>query len=294
MITKLPETPSGHDSIIVFVDKFSEMTHLVPCKESGLSAASLFDVLMQDIFRLHGLPTAIISDRDTRFTSHLWREVVANLNIQHKFSTAYHPQTDGQTERMNDVVESALRHYVTDAADSWDKYLAPVEFAINNSYSKAIGTTPFYLNSAQHPRMPGDVRPTAGASVPHANAVVAETKRVILRARQYLYEAQRRYSPGTAAPLSSFAVGDKVWLSTRNFKHNLAGGKKLAPRYAGPFTILSCVGKRAYTLDLPSSSRMHPTFHVDLLKRCHADTDRVRPLSDTVPQSALVFAVDHP
>jgi hypothetical protein len=284
LITKLPPTSRGHDSIVVFVDKFSKMTHLVPISEAGLTASGLFDILVKDIFRLHGLPTAIISDRDTRFTSGLWQEVTNLLNINHKFSTAYHPQTDGQTERQNDVIESALRHYVTDSCDNWDKFLAPVEFAINNSYSKAIGTTPFYLNTAQHPRMPGDIRPNPAARVPHANEIVAETKRVILRARQYVYEAQRRYSSATAV-IPSFAQGDSVWLSTRNFRKSLTGGKKLAPRYAGPYKVLRKVGKRAYTLDLPSKSRVHPTFHVDLLKACYAEAAKVRPIAEAMPFS---------
>jgi hypothetical protein len=262
-MTSLPCTRTGHDAIAVFVDKLSRMCHIVPFTLTGFTAPDFLKMFEHKVVRLHGVPDALISDRDKLFTSGWWQQVVSDLKIKHHMSTAYHPQTDGQTEKMNDVAESAIRHYVNDLGDDWDAFLSGIEFAINNSVSEALGMSPFLLNYGFSPRMPVDAFYTGG-KVPNAQEVSNELKLRGKRAMEYVAHAQARYSnPEFIIP--SFEVGDYVWLSTRNFRRGLAQGKHLAPRHVGPYKVTHRRGKLAYTIDIPNTRR-HTTFHFDVLK----------------------------
>ena len=120
---KSRNTKSGADSIAVFVDKLSRMCHIVPFTKLGFTSAKFLEMLEHEVIRLHVVPEKIISDRDTLFSKNWWPQVTRDLGIKHHLSTAYHPQTDGVTEKMNDVIESALRHYVNEQGDNWDQFL---------------------------------------------------------------------------------------------------------------------------------------------------------------------------
>ena len=141
-ITGLPKTKRNNDSIIVVVDKLSKAAHFIHI-QSTYKAAQVAHVFMQNVFKLHGLPKTIISDRDVKFTSAFWRTLFAELGTQLNFSTAYHPQTDGQTERVNQVVEDMLRAYVMQQPTLWEEYLHLVEFAYNNGYHTSTQLSPF-------------------------------------------------------------------------------------------------------------------------------------------------------
>ena len=147
----LPPDHKGRTGLVVFVDRLSKMVHLAPCstKISGKEAALLF---LDHVYRLHGMPESIVSDRDPRFTSGFWRHVFELLGSKLHMSTADHPQTDGQTERANRVVADVLRTIAT--PKEWSKQLPFVEFAINNSVHASTGETPFYINGLRHPRTP--------------------------------------------------------------------------------------------------------------------------------------------
>lgn len=139
-ITKLRSDGSGaYDSILVFVDRFTKAIHLAPCRKT-LTALDTAMLLFQNVYRLHGIPLEIVSDRDPRFTSHFWKELQRLLGTKLAMSTAFHPRTDGQTERANRVIEEVLRHYVANCQDDWDDLLAGVELAINTFN----GNDPFY------------------------------------------------------------------------------------------------------------------------------------------------------
>ena len=152
-VVQLPITKRGHDAILVFVDRLSKMVHLVPTttKVTGAQTAQLF---FDHVFKHHGLPTDIVSDRDSRFTSHFTKELLRLLGTKQCMSTAFHPQTDGQTERTNRVMEDMLRHYVGARHDDWDDCLTAAEFAINNSYQESIQTTPFRMIYGIDPQLP--------------------------------------------------------------------------------------------------------------------------------------------
>ena len=138
----LPMTARRHDAIMVTVDRLTKVAHFAPIR-SSYTAASVASVFMRDIVRLHGIPRKIISDRDPVFTSAFWTSLQHDLGAQLNFSSAYHPKTDGQTERVNQVLEDMFRMYVMDRQTHWEDYLYLVEFSYNNGYHNFIGLAPF-------------------------------------------------------------------------------------------------------------------------------------------------------
>ena len=141
-ITRLPRSNRRHDSIMVVVDKLTKAAHFVPVKSTH-KAADIAEIFMREIARLHGIPKAIVSDRDSKFTSNFWKGLFKELGTSLNLSTAYHPQTDGQTERVNQVIEDMLRMYVMDQPSKWENYLYLVEFAYNNGYHTSLKMSPF-------------------------------------------------------------------------------------------------------------------------------------------------------
>lgn len=153
LITQLPRTKSGNDAIVVVVDKYSKMLHCFPTTTT-VTAPQLAKLFFDEIVRHHGVPSSIISDRDPRFTSSFWQQLWKQLGTKLAMSTAYHPQTDGQTERANRTIEEMLRAYVNSKQNDWDQHLTAVEIAYNNSKQMSTGFSPFYLNYGQHPSTP--------------------------------------------------------------------------------------------------------------------------------------------
>jgi hypothetical protein len=190
------------------------------------------------VFAQHGLPKALISDRDTRFTSHFWKTLMQLLGVKHKLSTAFHPQIDGQTERVNRVLEEYLRHFVAPSHDDWVDWLPLAEFAYNNSLHEAVGATPFYLNYGRHPRLPDQVTPSD--AVPAADEFAQHMADTIAKAKAKLQQARDRAR--TVVDRSrrdkQFAVDDLVLLSSRNMHMMTPGTNKLLPKYLGPFKVL--------------------------------------------------------
>ncbi|KAJ9520936.1 hypothetical protein QJQ45_014130 [Haematococcus lacustris] len=146
LITQLPSTAAGHDAIVVFVDKLTKMIHAVPTTTT-VTAPILARIFFDHVFRLHGLPKVIVSDRDPRFTAAFWKELFHLTGTHLNMSTANHPQTDGQTERANRTLEDMLRNFVSPHHDDWDTHLTAAEFAYNSSVHAATGFTPFHLNN---------------------------------------------------------------------------------------------------------------------------------------------------
>src|SRR5262249_36640008 len=154
-IAQLPKTPRGHDSITVFVDRLTKMVHLTPGKITD-DAPTIARQFLGNVFRLHGLPDEIISDRGSVFTGCFLKAFMSLLSTRVATSTAFHPQTDGQTERVNRTIEQMLRFWVDYKQTNWDLLLPLVEFAINNNKHSATQHTPFFLNFGQHPRTPSN------------------------------------------------------------------------------------------------------------------------------------------
>ncbi|CAF4575287.1 unnamed protein product, partial [Didymodactylos carnosus] len=151
-IVGLPKTAAGYDSIIVFIDRLTKRAYFKPTKfqTTAVDTATIF---FETIFRHHGLPRIIISDRDPKFTSLFWQTLFTCIGTKISLSTAFHPQTDGQSERLNRTVEEMLRHYVTQQPEKWDETLTQIEFAYNNSIQTSTGFSPFFLDTGRHPRI---------------------------------------------------------------------------------------------------------------------------------------------
>jgi hypothetical protein len=273
LITQLPVTQRGNDAIVVFVDKLSKMVHYAACK-TAVSAPELAKIFFRQVARYHGLPKAIVSDRDPRFTSKFWRALWAETGTKLRMGTAYHPQSDGQTERANRTLEEALRAYVSYQQDDWDERLTALEISVNNSTQDSTGFSPYFMNSGQHPYWPSTLL-TEQSNVPTAQTLLHRLYQHIAIAKKNLRLAQQRQA-GQADQSrrevnEAIKVGAEVMLSTEN----LAMGdrtRKLAARYVGPFKVTRMVTPVTVELALPPSmSRMHNRFHVSLLKLFKAD-----------------------
>uniref|UniRef100_H3GQN4 Integrase catalytic domain-containing protein n=1 Tax=Phytophthora ramorum TaxID=164328 RepID=H3GQN4_PHYRM len=159
-IFELPADTRGHTGVLVFVCRLSKMVQLVAVKKS-VTAPQAAQLFVDNVFRHHGLPEAFVSDRDQRFVSHFWTHLFRLLGTRLDMSTADHPQTDGQTERVNRVLEDVLRSVCAEEPTKWSTLLPQVEFALNNAVHSSTGFTPFYVNGLRHPRTPLSLPPAS-------------------------------------------------------------------------------------------------------------------------------------
>ena len=274
-ITHLPRTSAGNTSIAVFVDRLTKMVHLAALPENA-AAPEVARCFLHNVFRLHGLPRELVTDRDSRFTSHFWQEVMRILGTRRSMSTAFHPQSDGQTERMNAVLQDMLRHWVGPLLNNWDQLLDCAEFAINNAKQSSTQDTPFRLNYGQDPLTPLSIE--ADTRVPCAADFVGKMSDAVVRAKAAMQVARHRQQMyhNRGRRDVHFEEGQKVLLKTTNFQWPQKLGRKLLPKWIGPFAIVSKVGRLAYKLELPPHLKMHPVFHVSLLK-LFKEGDRSQP-----------------
>jgi hypothetical protein len=290
LITGLPRTRRGHDAIVVFVCKLTKMVHYA-ATTTTVNAPQLAEIFFREVVRHHGLPSSILSDRDPRFTGRFWQALWRMLDTKLAMSTAFHPQTDGQTERANRTLEEMLRAYVNFAQDDWDERLTAAEVAVNSAQQASTGFTPFYLNGGREIALPLDLA-LEGARVsttPEAAARIQRLHEDLECARAQLVRAQQRQSVHADAHRRDvrFAVGDEVLLSTEHLKLTGGGDRtaKFAYKYIGPFKIKRVVNNNAYELDLPASLKIHPVLNITRLKPYH--DGRVafphRPLTDERP-----------
>ncbi|KAJ9522820.1 hypothetical protein QJQ45_023603 [Haematococcus lacustris] len=269
-IGPLPATPRGHTMIFTVVDKLSKMIHLIPTTTTA-TAQDTARLFFDHIFKHHGLPEAIISDRDPKFTSDFWTSLFHLTGTRLLLSSAYHPQTDGQTERANRTVEDMLRPYVNDHKTEWDQHLAAVEFAYNSSEHVGTGFTPFYLNYGQHPTTPSALLLPPPTLVPSqaAEDFVTAMRNNLTAARSALQRSidTQKLHADQHRRHEEFEVGDLVLLSCANLNLQTAvNSAKLQPRFVGPFKVLAKHSPVSYKLDLPSSMRILPTFHISRLR----------------------------
>ena len=265
-VTNLPVTKHKNDTIMVVVDRLTKMVHLIPMQLTT-SAPQVAQLLNTHVFKLHGLPDSVVSDRDPRFVSHFMTELWKLWGVQQCLSTAYRPQTDGQSERMNRTLQEYLRAYVTSSGKDWEEKLACAEFAMNDSYHASIGCTPFFLNYGCHPRSPLTVKLTK-TKTPAAYDFSKSMSYNVQLAKKLLRRAQDRMKSQYDKHHQNlwYAKGEQVLLSTENLK--LTGCSKFWPRYIGPFTISEVLDSHNYRLNLPVmwSSKIHDVFHIAVLK----------------------------
>ena len=286
-IVKLPTTPRGHDTVFTVVDMLTKQVHFIPTREaiSAKVAASLY---FDNIVRHHGLPKAMVSDRDRKFLSHFWENLFKACGTELRPSTAYYPQTDGQTERMHRLLEEALRSYVSHDQVSWDTYLVPLEISFNSAESSSTRMTPWYFNHGYHPYLPSDIG-CITTPVPAANTFVQDLATRLQYAQGCLRQAKDRQKANADLHRRDlqFQVGQYVCLSLQHLQLPGCPSRKLSPRFSQPLQVAKVISPVAYRLDLPSTWKIHPVFHVSHL-RPYRNTDTVAPGRATRPPAPVV------
>ncbi|CAI7834527.1 unnamed protein product, partial [Closterium sp. NIES-53] len=263
-ITGLPPTKAGYDTILVVIDKFSKMGHFIPTHTTARTeeTAQLF---FHYVISQHGIPTTLISDRDPKFTSKFWKELMSLMGTKLAMSSAYHPQTDGQIERLNQIVEQLLRAACKDDISKWDAHLPVLEFAYNNATHAATGQTPFFLCYGRNPLTPQ--KPTVPATVQPAHDFITTMHHLWERTHKRLLtiQQQQKKLADRSRNDHSIKIGDQVLLDTRNLESSHLPSK-LRPRFCGPFLVEAQVTPVTFRLRLPTTWRIHNGFHVQLLK----------------------------
>lgn len=259
MIMKLPKS-SGFNSILVVIDSLTKYRHFIPCKES-MNARELADLFIQDVWGLHGMPQSTVLDRGTTFNSKFLRALYKRLGIKPSFSSAYHPQTDRQTERFNQTVEHFLWAYVSHQQMDWVKWVPLAEFAYNNTKHSATGTSPFMALYAQELTM----SPTAiPAGSPEADDHTTELLRIQEEVQSALHLSKERMMGVQPDTPPEFKLGEKVWLFSKNITLDWPS-KKLDHHRLGPFEITEVISSTAYQLKLPKTMKVHNIIYVGLL-----------------------------
>jgi transposase InsO family protein len=242
------------------------MTHFAPTTTTAtaLDTACLF---FDHVFRLHGLPKSIISDRDAKFTSKFWKTLFQTLGTKLAMSTTFHPQTDGQTERANRTLEDMLRAFTSYRQDDWDLQLTAAEFACNNAPNASTGMSPFKINGGRDPHNPYGSISKIPDQIPASHDFLEEISNATKIAHDALVlaKANQEHHANKSRRDVQFEVNDQVLLSSAHI--NLASqakhpSKKLQHRFIGPYRVIQKISPVAYKLDLPNTLKIHPVFHV--------------------------------
>lgn len=277
-VVGLPRTQRGNNMIWVIVDRLTKSAHFLAVAETS-KLEKLARLYIQEIVRLHGMPVSIVSDRDSRFTSRFWKSFQEEMGTKLSMSTAFHPQTDGQSERTIQILEDMLRACVLDFKGSWEEHLPLVEFAYNNSYQATIGMAPYEALYGRRCRTPLCWNEVGERKLlgPELIQVTSEKVKLIQKRILTAQSRQKSYADKGRREVL-FKEGDCVFLKISPWKGVVRFGKKgkLSPRYIGPFEILKRVGDVAYELALPPNmGRIHNVFHVSYLRKYVSDPAHV-------------------
>lgn len=287
LIVGLPDS-QGFDSILVIVDRFTKMIHALPTM-STITSEGVAKLYRDNVWKLHGLPKSIISDRGSQFASKFMTELNRLLGITTALSTAYHPQTDGQTERVNQDIEQYLRLFVNYRQDDWVDWLSLAEFTFNNRLHSSTNHSPFWLNTRRHPI--SSFSPPSQSIVEGANDFAKRMAEVCSEAEKALQEAaddMKRFYDTRHQEGPKFKVGDLVFLSNVNLR-STCPSRKLDDKHFGPFKITKQISPVNFELDLPHQwSLTTSVFHVSKLKPFTAD-----PFSISAPPPPPDLIADH-
>ncbi|KAM1013748.1 hypothetical protein ACFX2C_043829 [Malus domestica] len=279
-VYKLPCTQNGFDGVWVIADRLTKSTHFIPGREK-YPLNKLAKLFITKIVKYHGVPVNIISDRDPRFTSKFWIAFQEALGTKLLYSNAYHPQTDGQSERTIQTLEDMLRSSVLQFVDFWHDRLDLMEFAYNNSFHSSIGMSPFealYGRACRTPLYWSKV----GKRVLEGPDIMDETTQNVQVIKSNLKAAQDRQKSLADRHVTDrvYDVGNLVFLKLSPWSGVVQFGKKgkLSPRYIGPYEITERIGEVAYRLELPLElSKVDNVFHVSMLQHYVSDPSHVIP-----------------
>ncbi len=269
-VTRLPVSTNWkgdtYDLILVIVNQLTKMVHYEPVKIT-IDVFSLVEVILDVVVRHHSLLDSIVSDRGSVFTSKFWSLLCYFFGIKQKLSTAFHPQTDGQTERQNSTMEPYLRAFVNFEQNDWAKFLLMAEFAYNNTKNTSTSHTPFELNCGFYPRASYKKDVDLHFQSKSADKLAIELRDLMTVCRENLphaQELQKQYHDKHTKP-RSYALGENIWLNSKYIKTKQ--NCKLEAKFFGSFRVLHPVEKQAYKLELPKKWRIHDDFHVSLLEQ---------------------------
>jgi len=305
-IVGLPES-HGHTKIWVVVDRFSKMSHFIPLS-TDTPITELANLFLKEVWRLHGLPSSVVSDRDSRFQSKFWLAIMDALKVEVNFSTAFHPQTDGQTERVNQILEQYLRCYCSYQQDDWAELLPLAEHAYNSAVSESTKVSPFEANYGFSPRTNWLEKAVSKRENMASTKVFESWTSIWQEMRENLESAQarqRRWYDKKRLPAPEYntledvaegraSAADKVMLNRQNIKTKRPT-EKLDHKFFGPFVVKRKIGQRAYELELPARMKIHPVFYVGLLEPYRASADPSRKQEPPIPDeidNELSFVVD--
>nr|XP_036576341.1 reverse transcriptase domain protein [Colletotrichum truncatum]KAF6783066.1 reverse transcriptase domain protein [Colletotrichum truncatum] len=254
-----------YDSILVVVDRFTKYAYFIPYLESS-TAEDLAYTFLRIIVSQHGLPQEIVSDRGSVFTSKFWRSLISQLGAKHSLSTAFHPQSDGQTERIIQILETYLRSYVNYDQDNWVKLLPTAQFAYNSSIGESTRESPFFLNYGFNPTAYGE--PRTGSAAIKAVADIKKLKEIQQKLPQeleFVRQRMKKHADRHRVRGPPLKEGGSAYLIRRNIKTKRPSDK-LDFKKLGPFEITKKISEVNYKLKLPETMKCHPVFHVSLLE----------------------------
>jgi hypothetical protein len=295
LIVELPETKQGFDSVLVVVDRFTKLAHFIPCKKN-LTSHQLADLFVKEIFRLHGLPSEIVSDRGSIFISQFWNALMKTLNIKQSLSSAYHPQSDGQTERVNQCLETYLRSFSNYHQTNWAENLALAEFSYNSLEHRSLGCSPFEVSFGFNPPLDVNLEMISEdhPSVKNFTEEIRLNQEVARQNLEFAQEDMKKFADRNRR-LVDFKVGDSVFLDRKNIKTSRTS-RKLDWKNFGPFNVVEKINDVAFRLQLPRSmGALHDVFHVSLLSPAHPNPfeGRILPPPDPVEiDDELEFEVE--
>lgn len=271
---KMPEDKEGFNMVVVFIDRLSKKAVTIPCKIT-VNAKNLAEIYLIHCFRHVGIPESIVSDRGAQFISYFWKYLCQLLQVERRLSTAYHPETDGQTEIMNQYLDLRLRPFINHFQDNWGMLLPLMDFAQLALYHESIKCAPFELLFGRQPRFTFDWKAPAKPETACEKLAQNEVKKFIHQiqdawkwARENMSKAQIKKQKDTNLHrrIPDFDVGDKVWLNAKNLPLDHPS-RKLGHQNVGPFPITQKIGF-SYKLELPNSLKhIHPVFHAKLLRK---------------------------
>ncbi|KAJ1040699.1 hypothetical protein NDA10_002716 [Ustilago hordei] len=272
-----------YDSILVIVDRLTKFAILAPTHKT-VTAKQTAVLLYGHMVRLFGYPDHMVSDRGRQFISGAWKAFAEQMGVRHSLSTAYHPQTDGQTERVNQVIEQYLRMYCNYEQNDWANLLDTAAFVYNNTVHNSIGVSPFFACYGWNPKAHPDIPQRLGVNDPGRFEYLMDGKERCKYLQEQIREAQRRSVDQYNRKHKDieFKVGDMVYINRRNWKTRRPT-PKLDTRFAGPYPVQERVGRRAYRITLPANLRVHDVFHVSMLEPARTSSLPQRAEQPTIP-----------
>ncbi|KAJ1581417.1 hypothetical protein NDA11_002946 [Ustilago hordei] len=272
-----------YDSILVIVDRLTKFAILAPTHKT-VTAKQTAVLLYGHMVRLFGYPDHMVSDRGRQFISGAWKAFAEQMGVKHSLSMAYHPQTDGQTERVNQVIEQYLRMYCNYEQNDWANLLDTAAFVYNNTVHNSIGVSPFFACYGWNPKAHPDIPQRLGVNDPGRFEYLMDGKERCKYLQEQIREAQRRSVDQYNRKHKDieFKVGDMVYINRRNWKTRRPT-PKLDTRFAGPYPVQERVGRRAYRITLPANLRVHDVFHVSMLEPAKTSSLPQRAEQPTIP-----------